>query len=319
MDQGAPTTTPPGIAPAGVSRELTVELLPGSQPDDPSRSAPRRPSWTRPTRPAWLRNSRSTWLGPAAALAVVLLATWWLTRTPGPPPISRADVAKAVQDGVAKAEQQARAAPPDATVAYRAIQPSLVVVSTQRAATPSRTGLGAGTVVNANGTVLTALHVVDGGGTIQVTFADGTRSAARITERQPDKDLATLAVETLPEVVVPAVLGGGVAIGSEVFAVGNPLGLTYSLSAGVVSALDRDISVDDGIAGRDTGQKLEGLIQFDAAVNPGNSGGPLLNRAGQVVGVVTGLANPADQAFFVGIGFAVPIGAAGGAGGAPPK
>ncbi|MBK6871169.1 MAG: trypsin-like peptidase domain-containing protein [Kineosporiaceae bacterium] len=291
------------------------------------------PRWTRPSRlsrPSWLRTSRRAWLGIGAALAVVLLATWWLGRPPGPAPITKADVAKAVQDGVAKAAEQARAAPPDAATAYRAIQPSLVVVTTQRAAAPSTapsaapststsTGLGAGTVINANGTVLTALHVVDGGGTIQVTFADGTRSAARITERQPDKDLATLAVESLPEVVVPAVLGGGVGIGSDVFAVGNPLGLIHSLSAGVVSSLDRDITVDDGVAGRSTGQKLEGLIQFDAAVNPGNSGGPLLNRAGQVVGVVTGLANPAEQAFFVGIGFAVPIGAAGGAGGAPPK
>ncbi len=109
---------------------------------------------------------------------------------------------------------------------------------------------------------------------------------------------------------MPAVLGGGVAVGAPVFAVGHPLGLVDSLSAGVVSALDRTVSVDGN-------RKLEHLIQIDAAVNPGNSGGPLLNKAGQVVGIVTGLANPTDQSLFVGIGFAVPIATAGGARGQP--
>jgi S1-C subfamily serine protease len=85
-----------------------------------------------------------------------------------------------------------------------------------------------------------------------------------------------------------------------------------SISAGVVSGLDRSLSRDDGTP-------LRGLIQFDAAVNPGNSGGPLLNRNGQVVGIVTALANPAKDGFFMGIGFAVPIGTAGGGAGAPRK
>ena len=96
------------------------------------------------------------------------------------------------------------------------------------------------------------------------------------------------------------------------FAVGHPLGLTQSLTAGVVSALGRSVKVGDN-------RSLDGLIQFDAAVNPGNSGGPLLNRDGQVVGIVTGLANPAQQSFFVGVGFAVPIATAGGAAGSPQQ
>src|SRR6516165_4023369 len=112
-----------------------------------------------------------------------------------------------------------------------------------------------------------------------------------------------------PSMIVPAVLGGGVRVGDDVYAVGHPLGLVDSLTAGVVSGLNRSIPVPGGAT-------LTGLIQFDAAVNPGNSGGPLLNRAGQVVGIVTALANPSQQGFFIGIGFAVPIGtAAGGAGG----
>jgi S1-C subfamily serine protease len=111
---------------------------------------------------------------------------------------------------------------------------------------------------------------------------------------------------------VPAVLAGPPPVGGTVFAVGNPLGLQRSLTAGVVSANDRTITPPRGPA-------LQGLIQFDAAVNPGNSGGPLLNGAGQVVGIVTALANPANQDFFVGVGFAVPITTAGGAAGGPQQ
>jgi S1-C subfamily serine protease len=103
-----------------------------------------------------------------------------------------------------------------------------------------------------------------------------------------------------------------VRVGDDVYAVGHPLGLVDSLTAGVVSGVNRSIPVPGGVT-------LSGLIQFDAAVNPGNSGGPLLNRAGQVVGIVTALANPSDQGFFIGIGFAVPIATAGGAAGAPQQ
>src|SRR5205085_11631389 len=107
-------------------------------------------------------------------------------------------------------------------------------------------------------------------------------------------------------------LGGAAQVGDPVFPVGNPLGLTGSLTAGVVSALARTIDTGGG-------RSLKGLIQFDAAVNPGNSGGPLLDRDGEVVGIVTALANPSRQPYFVGIGFAVPIATAGGAAGAPSK
>ena len=130
--------------------------------------------------------------------------------------------------------------------------------------------------------------------------------------RSPKTDIAVLTPDQAPSVIVPAVMGGGVQIGDDAYAVGHPLGLTGSLSAGVISGLDRSIKVENG-------STLHGLIQFDAAVNPGNSGGPLLNRNGQVVGIVTGLANPSEQGFFVGIGFAVPISTAGGAAGGPPQ
>jgi S1-C subfamily serine protease len=249
-------------------------------------------------------------------VAVVLLATiggYALTRPNPKAPITQQDIDATVKKGIEDQAKAEAAKPPDGTVAYQAIQPSLVLITTKRAAASgAESGSGAGVIVKDDGTVLTALHVVSGAESITVSYTDGTSSPAAITSQDPANDIATLLPSTLPQTLVPAVLGGGVQVGTPVFAVGHPLGLTDSLSGGVVSALDRTVPVGDG-------KKLEHLIQFDAAVNPGNSGGPLLNKAGQVVGIVTGLANPSQQGFFVGIGFAVPIATAGGGAGAPAQ
>jgi S1-C subfamily serine protease len=175
-------------------------------------------------------------------------------------------------------------------------------------------GLGSGVVINLDGEVLTSLHVVTNATTIELTFADGTTSPAQIVAAQPEKDIAVLRPARLPAVLIPAVLGNPHAmnIGDEAYAVGHPFGLYASMTTGVISGFERTFRVQN------SDQRIEGLIQIDAAVNPGNSGGPLLNRYGQVIGIVTGLANPTDQSFFVGIGFAVPIDVAGGAAGLPP-
>jgi S1-C subfamily serine protease len=186
---------------------------------------------------------------------------------------------------------------------YRQVLPSVVLITT------SKGSLGSGVVVNDTGTILTANHVISGGGTISVLFADGTKAAATVASAAPKTDIATLTPRKLPEVVVPATLGGGVAVGSDVVAIGNPLGLRASTTTGVVSGLNRTTKTKAGA--------LSGLIQFDAAVNPGSSGGPLLNAQGLVIGVVVSIADPGDDEAFAGIGFAVPIGSALGGGSGP--
>jgi S1-C subfamily serine protease len=192
---------------------------------------------------------------------------------------------------------------------YQRVGPSVAVVRTARGA------LGTGVIVTGAGTVLTANHVVSDGSAVTVLFADGTRSAATVARADPAADIATLRPATLPETVVPATIGGGAEVGGSVVAIGNPLGLTYSVSSGVISALGRTANTDGG--------RFTGLIQFDASVNPGSSGGPLLDADGDIVGIVISIADPGGDDAFAGIAFAVPIGTAlgdgPGQGGGPRK
>ncbi len=251
-------------------------------------------------------------------VTLITAAAVVMQRDPAAKPLSAAGAKKTAQIVVAEALQKAAAAPAHSADVYRAIAPSLVtIVSDGGRATDSKSGgqgtsLGAGVIINADGAILTAFHVIDGAESISLTFADGTKANGSVQTADPDNDIAVLVADTNPEIIVPAVLGGGTQIGDEVYAVGNPLGLIGSMSSGVVSGLNRSIPIDDT-------RSLDGLIQFDAAANPGNSGGPLLNRDGQVVGIVSALANPADQPFFTGIAFAVTIETAGGAAGGPQQ
>jgi S1-C subfamily serine protease len=281
-----------------------------------------------PASSRWRR--RPAVLGAVAALTLGALAWIWSSgRSDATPPLTRAEVAKTASSIAAAAVGEAAAAPARSVAVYQAIVPSLVFIATTGAAGsvpgsvgegaddpivdgPTEGGLGAGVVINDLGAILTAYHVVADASAIEVTFADGTTGKAQIVNAEPENDIAVLVADRAPEVIVPAVMGGGVQVGDEAYAVGHPLGLSGSMSAGVISGLNRSVP-------RPGGPDLEGLIQFDAAVNPGSSGGPLLNRSGQVVGIVTALANPSKQGYFVGVGFAVPIGTAGGAAGGPDR
>jgi S1-C subfamily serine protease len=257
------------------------------------------------------------WLTGSIVVVVLLAGAFFAaTHDSSPPPLDRAQVATIASDVVKKALENAQSAPAPSAVAYQQILPSLVEIETERASSAGDAagGLGAGVIINATGSIMTALHVVAGATAIRVSFVDGTKASATIASTDPKNDIAVLEPEHGPETIVPAVLGGGGQVGDVTYAVGHPLGYAGSLSAGVISGLNRTVTVKGG-------KKLTGLIQFDAAVNPGNSGGPLLNRSGQVIGIVTALANPAAarDGYFIGIGFAVPIGTAGGAGNVPQK
>ena len=174
--------------------------------------------------------------------------------------------------------------------------------------------VGTGVVIVDSGVILTNLHVVSGSDQLSVVFADGTESKATVVSTQPDNDLAVLQAMTLPDDLQAATLRSTKDLmpGDEVVAVGFPFGIGPSVSAGVVSGLKRGHRTPDGK------RALTNLIQFDAAANPGNSGGPLVTMDGEVVGIVTAILNPTEARTFIGIGFAVPIeNAASGAGLAP--
>jgi S1-C subfamily serine protease len=207
--------------------------------------------------------------------------------------------------GTARAPAGARSPAPTTTAhptvpeIYQRVRPSVVVIRAAGA-------LGAGVIVADNGAILTANHVIAGTRNITVTFADGTTARAAVASADPKQDIATLIPTARPEVLVPATLGGGADVGAPVVVVGNPLGLAYSVSSGIVSGLNRTADTHDG--------KYSGLIQFDAPVNPGSSGGPLLDAQGLVIGIVVSIADPGHDDAFAGIGFAVPIGSAIGGG-----
>ena len=175
-------------------------------------------------------------------------------------------------------------------------------------------GVGTGVVIVDKGIILTNLHVVAGAEKIKVTFYDGLEAEATIINMQPENDLAVLQAKKIPDDLIAASMRStdGLQSGDQVVAVGFPFGIGPSTSAGVVSGLKRAFRSPEGK------QELSNLIQFDAAANPGNSGGPLVNMDGEVLGIVTAILNPTQARTFIGIGFAVPIENAASAVGTPP-
>ncbi|MCX7229487.1 MAG: trypsin-like peptidase domain-containing protein [Burkholderiales bacterium] len=271
-----------------------------------------------PRRFGWLRRlvSRSerpllVVLGVLAALAGVMLQ-----RGLYPPPraLTQEDI-----DAAVLRTMETQPLPSQAAKAWEVIRPSVVRV--RRIGPPGKDGapgedigVGSGVVVVETGLILTNLHVVAGADSIKVVFADGLESDAVMVQAQPEQDLAVLQAKTLPDDLVPATLKSTADVrpGDVVVAAGFPFGIGPSVTSGVVSGLKREFRSPEGK------RQLTNLIQFDAAVNPGSSGGPLITPEGEVIGIVTAVLNPTEQRVFVGIGFAVPIeSAAAGAGMSP--
>jgi len=243
----------------------------------------------------------------AAAAAVLLLVSAFMLGSwrSVPPPIALPEAAPALLT---------------AAEAFEKIRPSVVhvrgipQVEDPENDTKVDGSVGTGVVIVDTGVILTNLHVVYGAKQVKVTFADGLETEAEVIGERPETDLAVLQAKELPDDLVPATLRStnGLRPGDPVLAVGFPFGIGPSASYGVISGLKREYRSASGK------RILTNLIQFDAAANPGNSGGPLVTADGEVVGIVTGLLNPTEQRVFIGIAFAVPIENAAGAVGLNP-
>lgn len=266
--------------------------------------------WRIPMRrpPLWVALLLCAWVASSM--------TWALTRyaLPAPVALTQGDIDAAVLHTLNTQELPSRAAR-----AAQRIAPAVVRVRTQDEDKKNPkgelqdSGVGSGVVISEEGIILTNLHVVQGAKRIQVTFADGMESDAQVIAVQPHNDLAVIKASRLPDDLQPATLGSSQNLqpGDEVVAVGFPFGIGPSVSAGVVSGLNRQF-------GSEGKTLMRGLIQADAAANPGNSGGPLINMAGEVVGIVTAILNPTSARTFIGIVFAATIESAGSSLGVPP-
>lgn len=250
----------------------------------------------------------------AGALLVAALAVFHKAAQRPPAAPTQEDTERAV----AKALETVPL-PSPAAKAWEKIRPSVVRVRGFADELPDANpevavSTGSGVIILESGVILTNLHVAESARRLRVTFADGLESDAVVIGTRPENDLAVLQAKTLPDDIVAATLRSthDLSPGDRVVAVGFPFGIGPSVSAGVVSGLGREYRSPEGK------RLLSNLIQFDAAVNPGNSGGPLVTGEGEVIGIVTGVLNPTEQRVFVGIGFAVPIETAAAAVGIPP-
>ena len=247
------------------------------------------------------RQLRSLW-GVIALLAALLSASLWLHQRPAPQRITQDDIDAAVLRTL-----ETTTPPSAAARAVDAIAPSVVrVVGYSRSKNgkeETERGIGTGVVIVDKGIILTNLHVVTGADRVVLTFHDGLETTASITGAQPENDLAVLQAHKVPDDLAAATLRStqNLRPGDQVVAVGFPFGIGPSASAGVVSGLEREFTSPEGK------RQISNLIQFDAAANPGNSGGPLVTLDGEVVGIVTAILNPTPARTFIGIGFAVPI------------
>jgi len=308
-----PALYSPARRPTAAAGAAAADAAPAgdpAMPPSPAASADLAAAPARPPRHAAWRSPRALVAG-WVVLGAVAAALWWV-RPPASPALTQKDIDAAVlrtltsqtlPSPTARAAEQVR----------RAVV-RVVAYGPDERGRMDEIGVGTGVVIVDKGVILTNLHVVAGAQRVKLTFADGSDSAATLIGAQPDDDLAVLQAHTIPDDLVAATLRSthDLRPGDGVVAVGFPFGIGPSVSAGVVSGLGRSFKSPDG------GQEMRNLIQFDAAANPGNSGGPLVTLDGEVVGIVTGILNPTRHRTFAGIGFAVPIENAAAAAGLPP-
>ncbi|REK17983.1 MAG: PDZ domain-containing protein [Planctomycetota bacterium] len=161
-------------------------------------------------------------------------------------------------------------------------------------------GAGSGSVLDAQGHILTNYHVVESARAIEVTLFDGNNYPARVIGKDESNDIAVLKIDAPAESLVPVELGDStnLRVGQRVFAIGNPFGFERTLSIGIISSLNRTLPARNH-------RLIKSVIQIDAAINPGNSGGPLLDSHGRLIGMNTAIASPTGQS--AGVGFAIPV------------
>ena len=309
---GAPPPSLPVQPPAQARAVMSSGPAPASAAPKPApQSSSRLSRWRAQfDRPAWT-DHRLLW-SVIALLAVSMALTQGLLLSQTPRALTQKDI-----DAAVLKTMETQVLPSAASRAYEAILPSVVRVMAMgldKDGKQEQRSVGTGVVIVDKGIILTNLHVVQGAPTIRIEFADGMESTASVISVQPENDLAVLQAHQIPDDMIAATMRStkDLAPGDQVLAVGFPFGIGPSASAGVISGLRRSFRSPEGK------QEMTNLIQFDAAANPGNSGGPLVTMDGQVVGIVTAIYNPSSQRTFIGIGFAVPIENAASAVGLPP-
>jgi S1-C subfamily serine protease len=318
----------PGARPTASSADPPGRARAAPRPpspwDRPGSGAPRHPGPAPVAAPAapprlarlraWARRGERVLLVGLGVVAALAGAALHRATAPVPRALTQEDV-----DAAVLRTMETQPLPSQAAKAWEIIRPSVVRV--RRIGPPGKDGkpgedigVGSGVVVVENGLILTNLHVVAGADSVKVVFADGLESDAVVVQAQPEQDLAVLQAKTLPDDLQAATLKSTADVrpGDVVVAAGFPFGIGPSVTAGVVSGLKREFRSPEGQ------RLLTNLIQFDAAANPGSSGGPLVTPEGEVIGIVTAVLNPTEQRVFIGIGFAVPIEAAAAGAGMSP-
>ncbi len=292
----APPPPPPPLSPFGASAAgASAEFSASSLASYPTTSSPSTSAPPSPPREPTATQRAARWVVPVAILAALALFAggtmvgWALSER-------ESEQASAVADRVNTPSQvDGDLVPGDATepvaAVAEAVAPSVVQINTDF-------GLGSGVVMDREGHILTAAHVVEGATAVQVRLPDGTMFEGTVIGTHAETDVGVVKIPS-SDALVPAILGvdTDVRVGQMAVAVGSPFGLDQSVTSGIVSAVDRPINTEE--------TRLVGMIQTDASINPGNSGGALADRYGHVIGINDAIRTQGGGN--EGIGFAIPI------------